>query len=97
MKEKMNQPNLAARHSLLWNAIFLWHRSGFHLPQAGKIIHTSTSITIISKYDSGIEKQSCSTHQWRYPIFVVYNGSGNLRAKFCALVMRFNKMHCYVV
>jgi len=60
MKENMNQPNHAARHSLPWHATFSW------------IIHSNTSKTINIKDDLSIENQTNAPHQWLYPFIVVY-------------------------
>jgi hypothetical protein len=97
MKENMSQPKHSARQSLLWNATFLWHLPEPHLPQTGKIIQSSTSTTINSKYDVRMGKQPFSAPHWRYPVIVVYKGLAYLRVLFCALSLNYSKLQYYSV
>jgi hypothetical protein len=92
MKENMSQPKHAARQLLLWNAAFLWHLPKNYLPQTARMIYSNTSITINSKYDFSIEKQSFSAPRWRYPVIIVYKRLAYLEAMFDAFVMRFNPL-----
>ncbi|MDO8898985.1 MAG: hypothetical protein Q7V19_15145 [Bacteroidales bacterium] len=54
------------------------------------IIHSKTSITINSSYDLGMENQTNSIPQWRYPFIVVYKRLAYLRVMLDALFMKFN-------